>query len=151
MNIFQKFKQALTVEIELEKRIDPVFGEITNEDYAWIGKVFFAPVGREVDVIIDAGEAGPTEKQRQFYKAVEQEYPRHLEAIGAALFERFRIWKTGVPRAAMWQKLELECINIPSCEATPAEWELSYWCAVVDHSFDVGLRDWDIEYISVNG
>lgn len=41
----------------------------------WEGSVDFAPTDSNVDVLVDAGEAGPTESQRQFLARLAERHP----------------------------------------------------------------------------
>lgn len=56
---------------------DPVYGRMRLERKAWLweGSVDFAPAGSNVDVLVEAGEAGPSDAQRQFLARLAERYP----------------------------------------------------------------------------
>ena len=131
---------------------DPLFGGIRFQkaDF-WQGCVYFAPAGKQVEAFIDGGAAGPGERQREFYRELERRYPSLAVPIGDLLHDTFANWKEDFPRARIWDEFELTAISIPDVGDGQLEWELSYSCASDDHSFDVQMRGWRPQEISING
>jgi hypothetical protein len=66
MNVLQRLRR-LVAPIRVA---GPVFGPLRFQNAGfWEGWVAFAPTGQRVEVLIDGGRDGPTERQREFFRA----------------------------------------------------------------------------------
>jgi hypothetical protein len=137
---------------EPEIMTDPLFGMLRRRrGRFWEASCYFAPAGKEINVLIAAQEDGPSEKQREFYLELGRQYSILAAAVGDLLHEKFTNWQEDFPREKIWEEFQLAGVTIPQIETFPLEWELSYVCASDDHSFDVQMRDMRPDAVSLNG
>jgi hypothetical protein len=132
---------------------DPLFGRIRFQSSGfWEGHAHFRPAGKAVEVLIDGGEEGPTEKQREFFRDLEARYPQLAERLGDVLLRELASWtEKEYSRAEVWNLFTLAAISIPDPRAVPLEWELTYETSADGHSFDVAMRGFEPEGVTVNG
>lgn len=131
---------------------DPLFGVLRFQRVGfWEGRAPFAPVAREVEVLIDADEDGPSLEQRAFYRELERRYDTLTGPLGDLLHEAYTNWKEDFPRPRIWEEFRLVAIDVPGGDVATASWELSFDCRSDDHSFDVQMRGWTPEGVAING
>jgi hypothetical protein len=125
---------------------DPLFGALVRFPAAglWAGAVAFAPHGREIEILIEAGASGPGDAQRAFFNELSARWPDVQNAIGGILFPPIKKWaKRDFDENNPWGYFDLQGIRIPSLTVEPVEWAVSYWCASVGHHFDVQMSGWN--------
>ena len=132
--------------------VDPLFGRLRYQKRAgfWEGRTFFEPANREMEILVDGDENGPTEAQRDFYRTLERRYAALLPDLETVLIEAAGDWEGGLAHDEVWQTFTLIGIDIPLPGDSP-HWELSYAHARDDHSFDVQMEGWTPVGVAVNG
>jgi hypothetical protein len=131
---------------------DPFFGSLRGQGHGvWEGKRRFAPLGAEIEVIIDAGESGPGEGEREFFRQLEAKYPE-LEPRIAGLLEREIARWEGKPLAGrVWDEFAIESIEVPRSGPADPEWEIVYPSKSTEHYFCVPMRGWEPGKVRVDG
>lgn len=113
---------------------DPFFGRIVymkmpgDRRSYWEAQRVFGPTGREIEIFVDApaSQQPPSPRQREFFSAVEREYPRILEAVDGTLRSEFEGW-TGQPLdGPLDAEFNLSSFSIPDAPMEKAEWEVSF-------------------------
>ena len=141
-NLFHPKQKEMTPSL-----VDPLFGTMVYFRTArlWSGKTMFPASGGniEIEILVDTGDAGPTESHRAFFKAALERWSGIEASIGEILFPPMKKWAKrdydeNNPRAYF----TLCGIRLPSLETTPVEWAVSFWCPSVSHHFDVQMFDW---------
>jgi hypothetical protein len=134
---------------------DPVFGALVcfPATELWAGAVRFAPAGRDIEIVIEAGASGPDKTQRAFFNELSARWPGIQDAIGGILFPPIKKWaKRDFDESNPWGYFDLRGVRIPSPAALAdesAEWAVSYWCASVKHHFDVQMRGWNPDALDI--
>jgi len=132
---------------------DPLFGPLVYFPMTktWAGKIQFAPLDREVEILIDAGDSGPTESHREFFRALTARWPEIRDAIGDILFPPMKKWaKKDYDENNPWAYFDLRGLRIPSLATEPVEWAISYWCPSNYHYFDVQMSGWKPEGLDIS-
>jgi hypothetical protein len=131
---------------------DPFFGSLRYQRAGfWEGKKRLEPLGAEIEVLIDAGDEGPSEAHREFYRQVEARYGEIEPRIEKTLFDELRRWDDGAPAAGIRDEFPLESMDVPRADASPLEWELVYPSKTTGHYFSVSMRDWEPVRVRVDG
>jgi hypothetical protein len=119
---------------------DSVFGRIIfHKPGYWEGNTYFAPVEKTVQTLITAEKEGPSERQRSFYRQLEQEYPELEQELGDMLYDTYSNWKEGFPRSRIWEVFALDSIAISNFSEEYVHLQLSYGCANDEHLFTIEL------------
>ncbi|MDQ4074901.1 MAG: hypothetical protein M3220_01505 [Chloroflexota bacterium] len=149
MSILQRLRQLW----QPTTYVDPVFGTLRFQPQAgfWEGQILFAPENRVIEVLVEGDEQGPTDAQRDFYRALERQYQALLQPVGDLLYDTYYNWREELPRERIWEEFRLAAILVPNRTTPRAEWELAYECHSDDHSFDIQMRNWEPFGIAING
>jgi len=132
---------------------DPLFGPLVYFPMTktWAGKMQFTPLDREIEILIDAGDTGPTESHREFFRALITRWPEIQNAIGEILFPPMKKWaKKDYDENNPWAYFDLRGIRIPSLATEPVEWVISYWCPSNHHYFDVQMSGWKPDSLEIS-
>jgi hypothetical protein len=128
---------------------DPLFGELlfvktpdATKSY-WEGSGVFPATGRRIEYFIRAGEPGPKEDQRSFYRRLAEKYNDLMIGVVPILESSYRDWLDKAESTDVSTKFALSSLSVPEGESNDAEWELSFDCAEdKDHLFSVQMRGW---------
>lgn len=114
----------------VQRTTDPVFGALKAQGpkAPWEGSVNFAPTRNTVDVLLDAGPAGPTSTQRRYLSELSGRYETLFQEIQKLL-----------PGDA--SGYELVCIDFQSHDPFSGRVELTY----------ERTSDHDLQFISITG
>jgi hypothetical protein len=91
--------------------LDFLFGKIKTIDDRFFGKLlfieykdttknyfegqkYFKPINQNISLIIDGDLSGPTEKQRQLFECIEDNYTQIVEKVIPLITDLFRNWKS---------------------------------------------------------
>jgi len=138
------------------KRIsDPLFGKLLFMKAAagyWEGRCEFIPLGHQIEVFIDAGEGGPSEQHREFYRLIEQRFPELMESLRPVLEREYRGWMHKDLVQTVEEEFALSSLSIPDGGVSPLEWEVTFECASdQEHVFTVTMKDWSPEIVTIDG
>ena len=102
---------------------DPRFGTLRylRDARMWEGELRFAPLDREVEVVIFGEASGPTDGQRAFYDEVEARYDGLWPTIRERLESAARDYGLDGD-----QEFRLDGLSIPENPEEAADWDLSY-------------------------
>lgn len=131
---------------------DPVFGKLRFEDAGfWECNVDFAPLQRQVEVLIESDDSGPSAAQRDWYQNIEANYLSALPLIIDAAYVQVQQWDETIARDALPDMLNLETISINACDRDKHQWELTYFCGCIEHWVNVTLCNWICENVLIDG
>lgn len=125
MGLFDIFKKPTIL-------YDEFFGALRFMDFKdasktyFEGKGHFAPTNNETEFLIRAGQDGPTEKQRQFYKELQVNFTHYIEKIKPLIEDEFRNWKDNFTIKDFNKEFELVCITIPRIDNQPLIWDMAF-------------------------
>jgi hypothetical protein len=116
---------------------DPAFGKLGYHrgSRAWEGALIppFAEI--EVGLVVEAGEVGPTEQQREFYRQLAARYPELRTPIEDVLLEMLQNWDASIGREEVWTRFTLESMSIPRLTGDDRSWEFCYTLSGDPHYF----------------
>lgn len=146
MGLFDFFKKPVKIQ-------DEVFGELTIDKGFVSGcDCFFKPLDKNIECLIDAGENGPNEEQRNFYKSIEQNYPLLRQKIVPIMLDTFQNWKEDFEIKDFDSEFSLSSISLPKIDATPVVWQVCYSSIHDDHDFTIKVVDLNPEdRIAIDG
>lgn len=119
----------------------------------WEAQRPFAPIGREIELFIDAPspEQPPDETQRQFFMDLESGYGEIADAIDPALRLVFEEWTRKPLEASFTEEFTLTSFAIPRAPLV-SPWEMSFDSkSDSNHLFTVTLRGRDVIDVAVDG
>jgi hypothetical protein len=130
MGLFDRFKRR-----KLPEMIHPVFGRIVYADEnTWeMGRVIFAPTGKEVEVIITAALEGPGEAHLAFLAELERRWPSLLTAWEPLLRDALADWVEDPYSGDIWKRVEVESIHLFPGLRPDQEWDFMFWCEEANH------------------
>lgn len=140
---------------------DPVFGELRHQSQIlshsfWQGKVYFAPVEKEIDVQVVAKKTGVAEAQRDFFRNLKEKYNELEPQIIKFLVEIIKVYHGDqfvdelVAAGFFDGQFELEGLLIPSFTTFDDEWGLSFYFRPWDQSYTVFFLNWKPVYGKLN-
>lgn len=107
----------------------------------WECRARFEPVGREVEVLVFASEAGPTEHQRQLRRELISHYPDLESRL------RSELDALSKSRQAAGFVFRLAAASLPEESESPSELELTFGDESGPPQFDVRVESWEIRGI----
>lgn len=113
---------------------DPFFGRLVymkmprERGSYWEAKRVFGPTGKDIEMLIDAPAARqpPSERQRQFYKAVEDNYAEIFAIAAAAVKPELEEWMQRPVDRPIEEDLTMTGFSIPDTELRHAEWDMGF-------------------------
>jgi hypothetical protein len=130
------------------RTIDPVFGAVIDHGTFSSSAVQFAPVGRQVEIIIPGAGGLVQPWQRAAYEAIERQYGQlertlvdaAANQVAAELEEKGdALTKSGA--GEQWRsEYHLDCITLPRTEGDSTQWEAMFACATTGDDYAVRVR-----------
>jgi hypothetical protein len=112
----------------------------------------FKPSNNFIEIGIDRGISGPTEKQIVFFKSVEVNYSNITKTIIPLIEDEFRNWKEGFKISDFNKEFEPVYIRIPRCESKPIIWEIAFESSQdKNHTFTLTMSDFEATQIIIDG
>ena len=148
MGFFDRFKRPKPPEM-----VHPVFGRMVYDDEdTWeMGKVFFAPVKKEIEVIIIAGPEGPGEAHLQYLSELEKRWPSLLAAWEPLLRDALVDWIENPKSGDIWKRVELEGIELFPGLKPDQQWDFSFWCEEASHWPVFEMIGWTPQSCGIDG
>jgi hypothetical protein len=138
LSLFRKRSSPRTI-------VDPVFGTLRQEQSKWTGEVRFSPAGKVVFVNVEAGDEGPSEDQRAFYRRVEVKYPELAEPVEQALLKLVESAGAGPVSEAHFDDFTLDMVGINGHSGGPVTWDLWFgWAYDPERVLTLYMEDWRI-------
>jgi hypothetical protein len=151
MGIFNWFKKPTIIQ-------DDYFGRLRYMDFKdpskgyFEGKGIFKPYNIEIEYLIEADKSGPTINQREFYKNLEVNFDKYIEAITPLITDEFSNWVEGFEIFDFKKEFELVAVTIPRFTTTPLIWDMSFTTIHdKDHHVTVDFEDDEPKNIMIDG
>ena len=130
---------------------DPFFGRMEFEKVGfWATHTLFKPLGREVEVIVLAGETGPIEAQRELYRELERRYEALSEMIIGAIITEAKeegLWKPESSRESLRKDLRVDTLVVRPQNDSNVRWEITCWVSSIGRMALLFFRNWQIERV----
>jgi hypothetical protein len=125
---------------------DPYFGRVSlDKPVGWVGTRPFPPTYSNVDFALGGGPDGPTERQRDFFRLIEERYPELVEQYRARLVGEGERFTDGSSPQALFDSLQLQFVMLPAIGDGPVKWEMTYATDLDDHLITLRFTDWRFE------
>jgi len=87
---------------------------------------YFKPIDGVVELGVTGQLSGPTQRQKDFFAQLEDNYELIVAAVVLIIESKFRNWKPDFKIGNFEQEFKLVWLEIPACDQQPVEWEISY-------------------------
>lgn len=131
MPITDLFRKKSRVEPRI--LIDPYFGSVELNKGHWIGKINFPPIQRQIDFALAAGDEGPKEDQRDFFRRIVENYSYLREQHRSFFLSNYGSSPDKPSPDELFNSLELQFIYLPAIIDGPRIWEMTYTTNLEDH------------------
>ena len=112
----------------------------------------FIPSDKTIEISIDGDVTGPTQKQIDFFKSVEDNYLIIAKAISPLIEDEFGNWKEGFKINNFLKEFEPVYLRLPRCENKPIVWEIAFESDHNrNHTFTLTMSDFDAKEILIDG
>jgi hypothetical protein len=112
----------------------------------------FNPSDQIIEIGIDGEATGPTQKQIDFFKSVEDNYSTITKAISPLIEDEFGNWKVGFKINDFQKEFEPVYLRFPRCENKPIVWEIAFESDHDrNHIFTLTMSDFDAKEILIDG
>lgn len=125
MGLFNLFKKPTIVQDDLFGALRFVGFKDSSKNY-FEGKGHFKPTDSITQYLIQADKDGPTDKQKQFYIALQSNFTNYIQKIKPLIEDEFRNWKEGFEIKNFNKEFELVCITIPRLDNKPVMWDMAF-------------------------
>ncbi len=131
----------------------PVFGRMVYQDHGvWeFGRFHFAPLGLEVEALIEAGPEGPNERHVAFVADLATHWSELMKACDPILRGALAEWIEKADEGDIFLRLKVESLDVFSDMAPDREWELMFWCEEAGHWPVIRLVGWKPTEASIDG
>jgi hypothetical protein len=152
MGIFKLFKKK-------EPFKDEFFGSLlflefksNPENNYFEGAGYFEPIKSDIEYFIDGDESGPTDKQKEFYKTIQEEYSKITETIQPHIENEFRNWKDDFTIKNFIDEFTLVSMKIPREFGSETEWEMGFETKHDEnHLITAYLKGYEVQSIGFDG
>lgn len=112
----------------------------------------FIPSNKIIEIGIDGDVSGPTQKQIDFFKSIEDNYLIIAKAISPLIEDEFGNWKEGFKINDFQKEFEPVYLRLPKCENKPIVWEIAFESDHDrNHTFTLTMSDFDAKEILIDG
>jgi hypothetical protein len=112
----------------------------------------FIPSNKIIEIGIDGDISGPTQKQIDFFKNIEDNYSIIAKAISPLIEDEFGNWKEGFKINDFQKEFEPVYLRLPRCENKPIVWEIAFESDHDrNHTFTLTMSDFDAKEILIDG
>jgi hypothetical protein len=112
----------------------------------------FTPSDEIIEIGIDGDVTGPTQKQIDFFKSIEDNYLIITKAISPLIEDEFGNWKEGFKITDFQKEFEPVYLRLPRCESKPIVWEIAFESDHDrNHTFTLTMSDFDAKEILIDG
>lgn len=112
----------------------------------------FIPSEKNIEIGIDGDVTGPTEKQIDFYKSIEHNFPLLVDSITPLIEDEFGNWKEGFKIGNFLKEFDAVYLRLPRCESKPIVWEIAFESDHDrNHTFTLTMSDFDAKEILIDG
>ncbi|WP_210489401.1 hypothetical protein [Rufibacter aurantiacus] len=125
MGIFDFFKKPIIIEDDFFGKLRFMKMKDPGKSY-FEGKGLFEPTGKEIGYIIEGKESGPEQKQKEFYKWIQENYLELTTKFTPLVEDEFGNWKDNFKIIDFDREFILVGVTIPIQDNTPFEWDMSF-------------------------
>jgi len=112
----------------------------------------FKPSDQIIEIGINGEVTGPTQKQIDFFKSIEDNYSTITKAISPLIEDEFGNWKEGFKINDFQKEFEPIYLQIPSCESEPTIWEIAFESYHDrNHTFTLTMSNFEAKEILIDG
>ena len=112
----------------------------------------FMPTNKIIEIGIDGDESGPTQKQIDFFKRIEDNYSEVPKAVSPLIEDEFGNWKEGFKIVNFQKEFEAVYLRLPRCETNPNIWEIAFDSDHDrNHTFTLTMSDFEAKEILIDG
>ena len=112
----------------------------------------FIPSNKIIEIGIDGDLSGPTQKQIDFFKSIEDNYSIIAKAISPLIEDEFGNWKEGFKINDFQKEFEPVYLRLPRCENKPIVWEIAFESDHDrNHTFTLTMSDFGAKEILIYG
>jgi hypothetical protein len=127
-------------------------GKVPNPSDYFECRRHFKPSNNVIEIGIDGDISGPTEKQINFFKSIEDNYSNITKAITPLIEDEFGNWKEGFKISDFNKEFEPVYLRLPRCEFNPIIWEIAFESDHdSNHTFTLTMNDFDAKEILIDG
>jgi|JI6StandDraft_1071083.scaffolds.fasta_scaffold11078_6 hypothetical protein len=108
---------------------DDFFGELSfssGKNALFEGEKIFLPTGEKIGLTIISDGSTPTQSQRDFYEAIENNYNTIKEKSIPLIIKEFNDWQDNFETKNFDIEFAIESIKIPDLNKSPINWEICY-------------------------
>lgn len=112
----------------------------------------FIPSNKTIEIGIDADVTGPTQRQIDFFKSIENNYLIITKAISPLIEDEYRNWNDGFKIRDFQKEFEPVYIRLPRGENKQIVWEIAFESDHDrNHTFTLTMSDFDAKEILIDG
>lgn len=112
----------------------------------------FIPSDKTIEIGIDGDSTGPTQKQIDFFKSIENNYSTIAKSITPLIETEFGNWKEAFKINDFQEEFEPIYLRLPRCENKPIVWEIAFESDHDrNHTFTLTLSDFNAKEILIDG
>ncbi|WP_420572964.1 hypothetical protein [Kordia sp.] len=149
MGIFDIFKKK-------PKFIDDLFGEMGYTKFKDSSKNFYDGEvnfqGKRIGISVVADENGPTNKQKEFFKKLDDEYHEIKETIILPFLKKEL--KDNIQDAALNEfdeEFDFDGISIGRIQNNKTEWSITYDSKAMRHYVSIDFEGMEPKYMTIDG
>lgn len=150
--------------------LDFIFGKPTKLEHEFFGTMIFYEDKKDthksyfecrrqfissdkiIEIGIDGDLSGPTQKQIDFFKNIEDNYLIIAKAIIPLIEDEFGNWKEGFKINNFQKEFEPVYLRLPRCEVKPIVWGIAFESDHdMNHTFTITMSDFDAKEILIDG
>lgn len=115
-------------------------------------KRHFLPSNKIIEIGIDADATGPTQKQIDFFRSIENNYLTIVKSIAPLIEEEFSNWNEGFLINDFQKEFEPVYLRLPRCDSNPIVWEIALESDHDrNHTFTITMFDLEAKEILIDG
>ena len=112
----------------------------------------FKPSNNVIEIGIDADISGPTQKQVNFFKSIEDNYPIITKSITPLIEAEFGNWNEFFTISDFNKEFRPVHLALPRCETMPIIWEIAFESDHDrNHTFTLTMNDFEAKEILIDG
>jgi len=129
----------------MEVKSDPSISYFECERY-------FKPSGEKIGLSVTGSLSGPTQRQKDFFTQVENDYPLLFTKLIPIIEAEFGAWMPQPIIKDFEAEFKPTFLDIPSCNQQPIEWEIVFDTVHdVNHTVTVGMLGDEPQYVRIDG
>ena len=115
-------------------------------------KRHFKPSGQNIEIGLDGDITGPTPKQIDFFKRIEDNYLTITKAISPLIEDEYRKWNDDFKINDFHKEFEPVYLQLPRCETKPIIWEIAFESNHDrNHTITITMMDFNASQIFIDG